>query len=50
MCKGAAWAYWRRELERARQQKAGELKNQGKTAAPPKLPAPANRRPDPVPA
>ncbi len=50
MCDAFEWVDWQRETERAKQQKADELKKPGKTAAPAKLPAPEKQQEDPVPA
>lgn len=50
MCDGFEWVDLQRETERAKQQKADELKKQGKTAAPAKSPAPEKQQEDPVPA
>lgn len=50
MCEGFEWYTFQSEVERAKQQKADELKKQGKTAAPAKSPAPKKQQEDPVPA
>ena len=50
MCEGYEWLDWQREIERAKQQKAEGLKQQGKTAAPPASPAPEQQQEEPVPA
>ena len=51
MCDGFEWYALQREVEqRAKKEKADELKKQGKTAAPAKLPAPEKQQEDPVPA
>ena len=50
MCEGYEWMEWQRELERAKQQQADELKKQSKTAVPVKSPAPDRQQEEPVPA
>lgn len=50
MCEGFEWYAWQLEVEHAKQEKADELKKQGKTAAPAKSPAPEKQQEDPVPA
>ena len=50
MCEGFEWYTFQSEVERAKQQKADELKKQGKTAAPTQSPAPKKQQEDPVPA
>ena len=50
MCEGYEWMEWQREVERAKQQKADELKKRGRAAAPPKSPAPDRQQEEPVPA
>ena len=49
MCEGFEWYTFQSEVERAKQQKADELKKQG-TPAPAKSPTPKKQQEDPVPA
>ena len=50
MCEGYEWMEWQREVERAKQRKADELKKQSNTAAPSKSPQPEKQQEEPVPA
>ena len=51
MCEGFEWYTLQSEAEqRAKKEKADELKKQGNTAAPAKSPAPKKQQEDPVPA
>ena len=49
MCEGYEWMEWQREFERAKQQKADELKKQSNTVAPSKSPKPEKQQEEPVP-